>query len=101
MEISARVSYSFFTCISGITSANQLEVFFTLLVLIRESTHRIAAVLSANSSTSSLFKNVFYCLFGLFEFDIVFIEAELIFFIQLLGLLFLLQALRIPIEVLH
>ena len=87
-----------FTWFRGVICANQLEIF---LALLHWNRGRITALFDTYTSTAGFFEYVFDLLLGLFEFDVVFLQAELVFLIQLLGLLFLLQALHVPIELLH
>lgn len=97
-EISTRMPGSPFTWFRGVICANQLEIF---LALLHWNRGRITALFDTNTSAAGFFKYVFDLLLGLFEFNVVFLQAELVFLIQLLGLLFLLQALHVPIELLH
>ena len=71
------------------------------MALLRWDRGRITALFDANTPTAGFFKYVFDLLLGLFEFNVVFLQAELVFLIQLLGLLLLLQAPHVPIELLH
>lgn len=63
---------------------NQFKIrfnFLALLVLILQSSNGPTTILNAYTPTAGFFKNVFHLLFGLFEFNVVFLQAKLLFLI--------------------